>query len=292
MLVELVRAKTRDGVRLHGAFSAAAEQAVGANVDAAILVHGVGSNFYSSAMMESVAVALMEHGVATLRVNTRGHDGVNTVSTDEGGRLQGAAFEIVDDCRYDMEAWCELLADRGMKRIALVGHSLGAIKVLYAHAHQPHRLTTNVVAISPPRLSYEVLSKGPGTDDFQSSFADANRLVSQSQPNALFYSTFPFSLVLSAGTFVDKYGPQDRYNLLKVAPQVRGQLNFVFGQQELSEGNSAFDQLVQQLEAATWPFGRPGIDVISAANHFYVDCFSQLQNAIWQALQESAGKDA
>jgi hypothetical protein len=98
MLVELVHTKTADGLRLDGALQEATAPGTGSHpADAVICLHGVAGNFYGSSLLESVAQMIVGRGTSVLRVNTRGHDGVSTASTDAGGRLQGAAYERVDE---------------------------------------------------------------------------------------------------------------------------------------------------------------------------------------------------
>src|SRR5438128_1162149 len=130
MHVELVRTTTRDGVRLDGAFQAAAGGA-GLGLDGACLVHGTGGSFYSSVLL----------------ANTRGHDVVSNAATAQGGRHLGAAYEVVDDCRHDLAAWLDWLRQRVGSRLALIGHSLGAVKCLYATAHEPQAGVGAAVAV-------------------------------------------------------------------------------------------------------------------------------------------------
>src|SRR3954468_10648220 len=133
MLVELVQVTTRDGVRLDGMFQAPGDStSPRPPVDAVCFVHGTGGNFYSSTLFDSLAGRLLEWGCGVLRVNTRGHDGISTAVTDRGGRRLGAAYEVVDDCRHDLAAWVEWLRQTAGPRVGLVGHSLGAVKALYA----------------------------------------------------------------------------------------------------------------------------------------------------------------
>ncbi len=127
MWVELVQVRTSDGLRLDGALLPSnQEPRATAIVDGVVCLHGVGSNFYGSNMMQHLATALSNCGLPVLRVNTRGHDGVSTAATERGGRLQGAAYEIVDECRHDVLAWVSFLQQRGYQRVALLGHSLAA----------------------------------------------------------------------------------------------------------------------------------------------------------------------
>jgi alpha-beta hydrolase superfamily lysophospholipase len=232
--VELVRTETADGLRLDGALEMPASPLDSPNVSRGVIcLHGVGSNFYGSTMMESLAQTLRELGLAVLRVNTRGHDGVSTASTATGGRLQGAAYEMVDQCRLDVEAWVEFLVGRGYGRLVLLGHSLGALKAVYSQAQQPHRAVERVIAISPPRLACSRFEAGPDAAAYRASRATAQQWLEAGQPQMLFPATFPFPLVLSAATFMDKYGPEERYNIVKLARQLRTPVDFIYGQQEL-----------------------------------------------------------
>lgn len=285
MHVELVRAKTADGMRLDGAL----QQPTGARspaapLDAIVALHGVGSNFYSSTMMESLSVALVAAGIAVVRVNTRGHDGVNTVASDQGGKIQGAAFERVDDCRHDVDAWVRFLLGRGFHRLGILGHSLGAVKLLYSQAQQPDSAVQRLVAISPPRLSFARFLKAANAAEFRSSLAAADELLAAGQPDMLFRATFPFSLILSAATFVDKYGPTEKYNLFRFVQQVPQPIDFIFGAQELVEGGAAFAEVVPELEAVAWRHGPPSVTVVPNANHFYSGCLPQLIEVVKRAL--------
>lgn len=280
-LIELVRTHTRDGLRLDGALQMPASEAGSRHgFDAAILLSGVGSNFYGSSLMEFLAGRLAESGVAALRVNTRGHDGVSTASTPSGGKLQGAAYEIVDECRFDIAAWTDFLVDRGIPRVALIGHSLGAIKALYAQAHAPHAAVCYVAAISPPRLSNKDFRAGPQSAAFFESMATAEQLIGDNKPQMLFQASFPFPLVISAATYVDKYGPPSRYNILGFAARIECPLLFVYGTEELEHGGVAFAGLREAIAELNWPNGTPSVAVIPGANHLYVGCHNQLADEL------------
>src|SRR5207253_2019123 len=162
VLADLVHTTTRDGLRLDGAYHEPAVEAPRAlALDALCLVHGTGGNFYGSTLLEAFAEKLLSLGCAVLRVNTRGHDPVSTAATARGGRRQGAAYEAVDDCRHDVAAWLDWLRPRAGPRVGLLGHSMGAVKCLYAPAQEPDLQPACVIALSPPRLSYAWFCSGP-----------------------------------------------------------------------------------------------------------------------------------
>src|SRR5437660_1984137 len=148
MLVDLVQTTTRDGVRLDGIYQAGQGAA-----EAFLCVHGTGGNFYSSTLFDALNEKLLSLGFGVLRVNTRGRDLMSAASTSRGGRRLGAAYEVVDDCRHDLAAWIAWLKEKAGPRIGLLGHSLGAVKCLYALANDPDPAVVCAIAISPPRLS-------------------------------------------------------------------------------------------------------------------------------------------
>lgn len=262
-------------MRLDGALHVPEENgAPRGGIDAVICLHGVGSNFYGSSLFEAITPSLLELGAAVLWANTRGRDGFHTANTTSSRKRQGAAYEIVDECRHDIAAWIDHLNRRGLARIALVGHSLGAIKAIYSQARQPHQAVQCVVAMSPPRLAYSRFVNGANHENFSAAMAAAERHVAQGDGDALVEVRFPFPLVISAGTFVNKYGREEHYNILKFAGRVACPLLFTYGSIEL-EQNEAFTGLPDELQ--TLPTSGPlEVITIAGANHIYTGCYQPL----------------
>lgn len=274
MLVELVHTLTRDGLRLDGGLAvpdASSQQPAppeGNVRRAALLLHGVGSNFYSSSTLQPLAEALRCGGYGVLLANTRGHDLVYAASVGNVRRRLGAAYETVADCCLDVAAWVELLAQRGFTHVTLIGHSLGAIKAVYSQAHQPQPQVQRVVAISPPRLSYAAFRAIPESSLFEQSLSEAQRLVASGQPDALFTCQFPFPLLITAAGYLDKYGPAERYNILRFAANIQCPTLFVYGGRELAEGGVAFAGMPEALMELPGRERRQ-VAVIDGADHVY-----------------------
>ncbi len=72
--VELCRVATSDGLLLDGALRIPSGPRGHQPIDACLLVHGTGSNFTAPGLMEAFANQASAAGIASLRVNTRGHD--------------------------------------------------------------------------------------------------------------------------------------------------------------------------------------------------------------------------
>lgn len=263
--VELVKTTTTDDVRLDGALYFPSSSTGHNKFDAVLLLHGVGGNFYGSSLLNRFVPPLTEAGLHVLLVNTRGHDGFFNGS---GGRRFGAAFEVVDECRLDIAAWINFLAQKELRRVVLAGHSLGAIKAVYYQAQSGSDIVRRVLAMSPPRLSYECFQAGCEGPEFFESYATARRMVKHDGGDDVFKATFPFPLLISARTFIDKYGPGERYNILKFSDRVACPTLFTYGSAELEHGGIAFAGLPEALDRL--PGGeRRRVIVVEEADHHY-----------------------
>jgi alpha/beta superfamily hydrolase len=269
MFVELIQVMTRDGVRLDGTLQVPAAGVRGQlAADAFLFVHGTGGNFYSSTFVDNLAERFLNLGSAVLRINTRGHDLMSTAATAEGGRRQGAAYELVDDCRHDLAAWIDWLDSRGYPRIGLVGHSLGAVKSIYALAGESHSNVVLLVALSPPRLSYSHFCASAEAPAFLETYAAAEDRVRADQASTLMEVKSPLPFVVTAGGYVEKYGPDERYNFLKFVARMPCPTLITFGGVEL-QSNMAFRELPDLLAHVVTEHGQLRVVVIPDADHFY-----------------------
>jgi pimeloyl-ACP methyl ester carboxylesterase len=285
VIVDLVQTTTRDGVRLDGMFQTASLSPT-VPLDGLCLIHGTGGNFYSSTLFDALAEQLLALGIAVLRVNTRGHDGISTAVTAKGGRRQGAAYEIADESRHDLAAWLDWLRNRVGPRAGFLGHSMGAVKALYATAQEALLKPTCVIAISPPRLSYSAFCTSSDGPQFLAIYAVAERLVQAGTPAALMEVKLPLSYVITAGGFVEKYGPDERYNYLRFIGGLPCPVLLTLGEREMAN-NMAFAGAVQEL--APIAARHPGlcVETIAGADHFYTDVRAALIDRIENWLRAS-----
>lgn len=269
MLVELVQTKTRDGIRLDGALSAADPDAPSIlGLDIVIMFHGVGGNFYGDDMFGGFAERLAANGVTALRVNNRGHDPVSWASTDDGPKRIGAAYEMMDDCLHDWSAWVDFAESRGFERIGIWGHSLGAVKTIYYMANEPDARVRSAIAASPPRLSHSAFLADPTGSTFAEHFAEAQAHVDADNPRTLVDASLPVPFLGAAQTYLDKYGPDERVNILTHLPEVQVPLLVILGTQEA--------ETMVPMHGLTTELLRFGGDIadmtfasIPGADHFY-----------------------
>lgn len=271
MNVELVQIVTADGVRLDGAWQTPKLdiEARGGGIDAFLCLHGTGSNFYGATVLAGMARSLSNAGYGVLRVNTRGHDGMFFAAANGVRRTLGSGYEVVDECRYDIAAWIDFLLERHCTRIVLMGHSLGALKAIYAQAYSPHPAVAGIVAISPPRLSHSHFLSMSRSELFQADFDRARRLFDDGRGHEMIEIRFPVSYAISAAGYIDKYGPEERYNVLRFVDRVECPMFFAYGTQELRP-HTAFYGVPEALEALRGGRNNLRCVVIAGADHNYV----------------------
>jgi len=278
MLGRILDTKTSDGILLHG-FLAIPD----APSDALwLIVHGVNGNFYSSTLLQLLAETALEQECAALRINTRGHDLASFGSSDLPARL-GSMFEAIEDSTYDLSSWIECARREGFSRIGVMAHSLGAVKVGYCLANGLQGID-RWVALSPPRLNTQLLlNDRDKCQVFQQHLEQARHWCEEGKGNHIMRVRFPLPNWVSAATFLDKYGSDDKYDYLSWWDRIRIPTLWAFGELEVRRGSANFfnaDQHLRErihtrissqssLDDPTSNGPKHEVDVIDSADHSY-----------------------
>lgn len=272
-MTKLVQTVTDDGIKLHGALHPAdaiynSDLSPPPKIDLILFLHGVGSNFYQSALVSRMAPIVNEAGIGLLSANTRGHDFVFSTGSGESQRWMGSACEIVGECRMDIASWFRTCQKLGFKRIALMGHSLGAVKSIYSQAIQPLGFSC-LIAASPSCLSYSRFKNANQPEPFLNGLNWAESESKAGRPEQLGVVDFPFRLMMTPATYLDKYGVEENYNILKFIPRIEIPFWVGFGENEVRGTNVAFSGLDQDVKNLTASMLSATIEVIPEANHYY-----------------------
>lgn len=262
---ELCRVTTQDGLVLDGALRTPARPADNLHIDACLLVHGTGSNFTTPGLLETFAQQTVDAGLTSLRVNTRGHDLMARIPRADGAILGGACYENIADCRHDLYAWGDFLAERGCTRIALVGHSMGGVKSIYGTSRGPHPNVSHLLAVSPPRFNHAHFQRHKLAGQFREDYRRADALVSRGEGETVIQVRQPMPLVITASGFVARYGPHDDYDIIKLLPHVSCPALILIGS-ESARVSPAFDGLQAELERLTSQTSRLSVRGIEGAD--------------------------
>ena len=279
MLVELVSLLNYGGLRLDGAFYPPTEDADRAGpVDAVVLIHGSRGNFYDGAT-KSMAEDLCAQGYACLSLNTNAHD---TAWYNPGSReFKGNAFEVLADTCIDLRAGIDHLTERGYRSIGLLGHSMGAVRVAYYAATQDDGRVATVVPVSPVRLSYSYFMESEDAEEFADNIEIARRLIARGEPEGVFRVGHPIPQLFSATSFLDKHGPEEKYNLINHAHGIRVPMLTLNGSLET---HSRLRDMAQDLAAAAVNSPKAETLMVEGGEHSLVNRTTEASDAVLKWL--------
>ena len=283
MLVELVSFLNDEGLRLDGAFYPPTREIDRAGtVDALLLIHGSRGNFYDGAT-KSMAEELSVQGYACLPLNTNAHD---TAWYDPGSQeFKGNAFEMLDSTCIDIRAGIDHLTERGYQSIGLLGHSMGAVRVVYYAATQSDSRVSTVIPISPVRLSYSYFMESEDSEEFTANINIAHQLISTGEQQALLRVNHPIPQLFSANAFLDKHGPEEKYNLINHAHRIQVPMLALNGSLET---HSRLRNMAQDLASAAINSPNCKTLMIDGGEHSLVNRTGEASEAVLEWLSPIA----
>jgi pimeloyl-ACP methyl ester carboxylesterase len=297
MKIELVEATTTDELIHAGAFLEAAQPTNSVpGADVVLMMHGNSSNFYQP-FYRYFAEELSRRGCPSLRTNNRGHDVVsratgsrNLVSTVESFHAQdaqffGTAYEKLDDCRLDWDAWITYLWKRGYRKILLWGHSRGAVKTGYYMGITNDPRVAACILASPPWFSYSRWMRSEQAALFQANLSEAQSWVDRGEPNRLIRAKVPMEYMSGAANYLDKYGPDERYNVMRYVGDIKTPVLAITGTIEV-EKRFGFGGLPEAF--AKVRESKPNLTHVSieGGDHYYTGCQEYVLGRVLEWLRE------
>ncbi|MCJ7468876.1 DUF1749 domain-containing protein [Candidatus Bathyarchaeota archaeon] len=177
-------------------------------------VPGFTGNFYEEKFVDYIAERVTKRGCAFLAVNTRGHDYLSGFirKTDSGITYVqiGGAYEIFEECIFDVKAWIDFLQGRGYSRVILEGESLGTLKtVFYEHQTQDERVR-GVVLISPvDHIGLQRMATGGKYDE---AINIARQMIEHGKSDELMPRVYCplWRFSISAKSYINAFGPNTK----------------------------------------------------------------------------------
>lgn len=120
------------------------------NKDVCVLfVHGQAQSILNNSFAYNIGKLFLKRGISFLYGHNRGYSYINCLNMKNGDlRVEGATFEIFDDCLKDIDVWINKIKSLGYKKIILMGHSLGCNKALY-YAYVRKNISGLIFASAP-----------------------------------------------------------------------------------------------------------------------------------------------
>ena len=209
---ELVRTFTEDGLELQGLFCPPA--AAKTSGKALLHIHGFTGNFYEPRFVDYIAEQVVKKGYAFLTANTKGHDYRSGFIKKTASGLTyvqiGSAYEILEDCIFDIKAWIDFLQGRGYSEVILEGESLGPVKtVFYEHQTQDERVR-GMVLISPvDHIGLQRMAVGCKYDE---AVNVAGQMIEHGKSDELMPGIYCplWRFSISAKTYINALGPNTK----------------------------------------------------------------------------------
>ena len=234
MRIESIRAQ--DGIGLQLAYF----EPRNAGAPVIITTHGVGNSFTNTPVWE-VAQRLHALGWGVAVLNNRGHDWVSMNPLDR--RWIGAAYERIEDSALDFKAGMEWLLQRGHRSIVISGHSLGGLKAAYTQAFLPTEGVIALAMFSSPRLPDDRVWDWPAHEKI---LAHCRKLVAEGRGEELMHVDMPTNTpalrgLMSARTYLNKYGPDAATTTLRFAERIRVPVFLLAGSEEKPQLSFSID---------------------------------------------------
>ena len=104
--------------------------------------------------------------------------------------------------------------------------------------------------------------------EFRDRAEQSQKHIDEGRPATLIETLYPFPLLLTAEVFMDKYGPDARYNILDHIPNVRVPLLVLIGTEE-AQTLSSFKGLPPEVEKLAGELDHLTYESIPGADHAY-----------------------
>jgi alpha-beta hydrolase superfamily lysophospholipase len=116
---------------------------------AIVWVHGFTGRFYAPHII-TIGRTLAQQGFVFVAGNNRGHDlRAGLRKPDATSYIAGAGWELFEESPRDVSAWMGVAMEQGVRGVALLGHSYGALKVTYYMAQRQDPRVVGLICASP-----------------------------------------------------------------------------------------------------------------------------------------------
>ncbi|ABX04219.1 MAG TPA: DUF1749 domain-containing protein [Herpetosiphon sp.] len=282
MSEELIFTHSEDGVGLAGVIFQLRSRSHEGLV--CIWIHGNFGRFYNIASV-TIGRNLGLANYPMISANTRGHDITNLIWKAGKAVAGGSSRELLTESPYDIGGWINFASANGFQRVVLIGHSLGAAKLIYYQAQRHDPRVVGLVLASPGvrsqvsseqlELAQAMVDRGQGDDLLPPAHGAAiwNRLSAASLLNR--HATLPLI-----------YSDAHEQSYLS---QLACPILAFYGAREAQAGTGSDTELALLKQ---WCRASPRVDtqIIAHADHGYAGCEPAIAQVIAQWISSIQGE--
>lgn len=195
-MIDLFYEYTEDNLRLQGTYfdSGKLDYCV-------IFIHGQAQSIVDNYFAYVLGKYLSNNGISFLYSHNRGYSYINCMSKKDGSlKINGATFEIFEDCLKDIEVWIKKVKKLGYKKIILMGHSLGCNKALYYLSKNKDNVQGLILASAPDMVGITKTEES----GFDNLLSEAESNVKNNNPRKLLNTLIGGTDYISSATFISE----------------------------------------------------------------------------------------
>ncbi len=204
--MRIVQTKTSDGINFNGLISEA-ENPKGIIIH----IHGMAGSIVINSFYQSMHDEYTKNGWSFLVGELRGTGTVTQFTSASGVRTIGNAYEIFEECVFDIDSWINFARDLGYSNICLQGHSLGTSKIAY-YLDQTHSKDIEKVILLSPSDMHGLVHDSTSIKEHEILLAEAERLI-PSSPRELLSQPLWEDVLLSAQSYLTFFGQNSKDNI-------------------------------------------------------------------------------
>ncbi|MFC1700127.1 DUF1749 domain-containing protein [Patescibacteria group bacterium] len=204
--MEIVKAVTEDKIHLTGFLS----EPKGSKDKIIVHIHGMSGDPYTNSWYPYFHNLFPENNIAFLVGNHRGTGSI-TMFFQEPDKYPnyGNAFEVFENCVFDIDAWVNYALDLGYKNVTLQAHSMGPSKAIYYLNKKKHPEIKKLVLTSP----VDMLGLANTEKNFSKMESEAKELINQNKGDQLLSNLIYDDYLISAQTFLNLFQEDSNCNV-------------------------------------------------------------------------------
>lgn len=196
-----------------------------------LFIHGMSGNILENYFAHVLGNILANNGMGMIYGHNRGYNHINDILKKKTGIISkrndtesiytteryGAIYERFNDCILDIDAWLEECRKLGYKKIILLGHSLGANKVIHYFSQKQPKDVEGVILASPPDM-VGLFEKSEYQPNHQKLQEEARKNIKEGNPRKIVSEMIWDWYNLSSQTYLDlseQEGPADNLPILR-----------------------------------------------------------------------------
>lgn len=170
-----------------------------------IHIHGMAGSIVLNSYYQPMHERYSQSGWAFLVGEHRGTGTITQFNSDKGVVNLGNAYEIFEECIYDIQGWVDFAKKLGYTNIWLQSHSLGPSKVAYYVSESNETAIRGLIWISPTDM-LGVVHSDEGIKDHRLLFLESQKLIGENKDRQQLSRLLWGDTTLSAQTYLSLFG--------------------------------------------------------------------------------------